>query len=158
MSNEPALSAAVLAQGGSAREAAAHGGRHAILEFARYFIASAGALAVDVGLYRLALSLGWHYQFAALLGFSAGAVVAYLASVRWVFRARTVHNAGVEFGLFVAVGVAGLLLTELLLWLGIGRLGLPALPSKLGTSAVVFAFNFAVRKTLLFSARRRQGA
>jgi hypothetical protein len=54
--------------------------------------------------------------------------------------------------------VAGLLLTELFLWLAIGRLGWPALPAKLGTSALVFAFNFAVRKTLLFSVRRRHGA
>lgn len=157
MSDGPSLSAAALAQGGSASEAASLGGRHAILEFVRYFVASAGALAVDVGLYRFALSLGWRYQFAALLGFCAGALVAYLASVRWVFRARAVRNAGLEFGLFVAVGVAGLLLTELFLWLAIGQLGWPPLPSKLGTSAVVFAFNFALRKTLLFSARRCHG-
>lgn len=152
--SEPSLSVGTIAQGGPA-----HLGRpHAILEFARYFVASAAALAVDVGLYRLALSLGWRYQFAALLGFCAGAVVAYLASVRWVFRARAVQNAGLEFGLFVAVGVAGLLLTELLLWIAIGKLALPAVLSKLGTSAIVFAFNFAVRKTLLFSARRRPGS
>jgi len=157
MSGKPSLSVGALAQGDAVSQTAL-GRRYVILEFARYFVASAGALAVDLGLYRLALSLGWRYQFAALLGFCAGAVIAYLASVRWVFRARAVHNAGLEFGLFVAVGVAGLLLTELLLWLAIGRLGLPALPSKLGTSAVVFAFNFAVRKTLLFSARRRHGS
>ena len=154
----PAMSLGTLVQEGSANRAAEQVRRHAILEFARYFVASAGALATDVGLYRLALSLGWRYQLAALLGFTAGAVVAYLASVRWVFRARAVHNAGLEFGLFVAVGVAGLLLTELLLWLAIGRLGLPALAAKLATSAFVFAFNFAVRKTLLFSARSRQGS
>lgn len=157
MSGKPSLSATALAQGDSSSEAVGLGRRHAILEFARYFVASAGALAVDVGLYRLALSLGWRYPFAALLGFCAGAVVAYLASVRWVFRARAVRNTGLEFGLFVAVGVGGLLLTELFLWVAIGQLGWPALPSKLGTSAIVFAFNFAVRKTLLFSARRRHG-
>ena len=154
MSGEHSLALSALAQTAPATP----GRRHAILEFARYFVASAGALAVDVGLYRLALSLGWRYQFAALLGFCAGAAVAYLVSVRWVFRARAVRNAGLEFGLFVSVGLAGLLLTELLLWLAIGRLGLPTLPSKLGASAVVFAFNFAVRKTLLFSARRRHGS
>ncbi len=125
--------------------------RRQIAEFARYFVASAVALAVDVGLYRLGLSLGFRYQTAALLGFCAGAIVAYLASVHWVFRARAVRNAGLEFGLFVAVGLAGLVLTELLLWIAIGKLGLPPTWSKLGSSAVVFAFNFTVRKLLLFT-------
>jgi putative flippase GtrA len=135
------------------------GARPAILEFVRYFVASAGALGVDVGLYRLGLSFGWNYLFAALLGFCAGAGVAYVASVRWVFHARAVHNTGLEFGLFIAVGVAGLLLTELLLWVAIGTLGLPPLWAKLGTSVVVFAFNFILRKVLLFStqAANRQG-
>ena len=128
------------------------GDRGAALEFLRYFVASAAALGADVGLYRLGLQLGWAYSLAALLGFCAGAVVAYIASVRWVFSARTVRNPGLEFGIFVAVGVAGLLLTELLLWIAIGRLGLPPIWSKLGTSAVVFVFNFVLRKLLLFSA------
>jgi len=127
------------------------GPRSALLEFLRYFVASAGALCADVGLYRLGLWLGWAYPLAALLGFCVGAVVAYVASVRWVFSARAVRNAKLEFGLFVAVGVAGLLLTELLLWLAIGRLGLPPMGAKLGTSTVVFGFNFIVRKLLLFS-------
>ncbi len=132
-----------------------HGGARTLLELGRYFIASAVALGVDFGLYRLGLRLGWSYLLAALLGFSAGAVVAYFASVRWVFSARAVGNVGLEFGLFVGVGVAGLLLTELLLWLAVGKLGLPPLSAKLGTSAVVFAFNFVSRKVLLFSAKGR---
>jgi putative flippase GtrA len=135
----------------SSGAAVTHGSRRALLELARYFVASAAALGVDFGLYKLGLGLGWSYLLAALLGFCAGAVVAYVASVRWVFNARAVRNAGLEFGLFVAVGVAGLLLTELLLWLAIGKLGLPPLAAKLGTSGVVFAFNFVLRKVLLFS-------
>jgi putative flippase GtrA len=162
MNGKTSLSLDALERGRSAGAPVGRDARRAINEFARYFVASAGALAVDVGLYRLGLWLGWHYQLAALLGFCAGAVIAYLASVRWVFHARTVHNAGLEFGLFVAVGVAGLLLTELLLWIAIGTLGLQPLWSKLGTSAVVFGFNFILRKALLFSTqaadRRGQGA
>lgn len=134
------------------------GSWRAVLEFARYFIASAGALGVDVALYQLGLRLGWSYPFAALLGFCAGAVVAYVASVRWVFQSRTVRHASLEFGLFIAIGAAGLLLTEVLLWIAIGKFGWPPFVSKLGTSAVVFAFNFALRKFLLFSAARPQRA
>lgn len=125
----------------------------AVVELLRYFVASAAALGADVGLYRLGLRLGWAYPIAALLGFCAGAVVAYVASVRWVFSARTVRSASLEFGLFVAIGVGGLLLTELLLWIAIGRLGFPPIGAKLATCAAVFVFNFGARKILLFSSK-----
>ncbi len=124
-----------------------------IAEFVRYFVASAGAWCVDAGLYWLGLRAGLAYQWAAVIGFAAGAVVAYVASIAWVFEARTLRRAALEFGLFVAIGVAGLLLTELLLWLQIECFGESRLWSKVGASGVVFIFNFAVRKTLLFGSR-----
>ncbi len=129
---------------------------HRIAEFARYFVASAGALCVDVGLYQLGLHAGLAYQWAALIGFSAGAVVAYIASIAWVFEARTINRSALEFGFFVAIGVAGLLLTELLLWVQIDHLGWPKFLSKAGSAGVVFFFNFGMRKTLLFGTRRAQ--
>ena len=120
-------------------------------EFVRYFLASAAALGVDVGLFTLALRQGaLPYSVCALIGFTAGAAVAYLASVRWVFDSRSVRNAGVEFGVFVAIGAAGLLLTEGLLWLFVGTWQWPAVLSKLSASGFVFVFNFAVRKLMLF--------
>jgi putative flippase GtrA len=126
--------------------------RRPIFEFMRYFAASAGALVVDFGLYRLGLQVGLAYPLAALIGFCAGAVFAYVASVFWVFEARSVSRAWVEFGLFVAIGVAGLLLTEAILWLEIERLRMPALWSKAGAAGIVFFFNFGVRKITLFRA------
>jgi putative flippase GtrA len=130
------------------------GAARRMAEFVRYFAASAGALGVDTGLYRLGLQAGIAYQWAALIGFCAGAVVAYVASVAWVFEARTLRHAKLEFVLFVAIGVAGLLLTEALLWLQVERWGLPPFWGKAGAAGVVFIFNFVVRKTLLFGDRR----
>ena len=127
--------------------------RRAVFEFARYFVASAGALAVDFGLYRLALGLGIAYSIAAVIGFCAGAVVAYVASVVWVFETRSIHRTAVEFFAFVAIGIAGLGLTEALLWLEVERLGIPPLWSKAVAAGVVFVFNFGVRRYLLFRGR-----
>lgn len=138
------------------RAAAAREGRHgprAALELLRYFLASAVALAADTGLFTAALHAGVTYPVAATLGFCAGAVLAYLASVLWVFESRSVRNAGVEFGVFVGIGIAGLLLTEALLWLFIGRLGLGPVASKLGAAGFVFLFNFVARRATLFRAR-----
>ena len=126
--------------------------RRTAVEFLRYFAASGGALGIDFGLYRLGLHAGLTYPLAALAGFCAGAVFAYVASVFWVFEARSFSSAWLEFGLFVAIGIGGLLLTEALLWLEIGRLGLSPLGSKAGAACVVFLFNFGVRKFTLFRA------
>lgn len=129
--------------------------RGVLIEFARYFAASGAALGVDVGLYQLSMHLGWSYAAAAVIGFSAGAAIAYAASVLWVFGERSMRNMALEFGLFILVGVGGLLLTEALLWIEISRMGLPALWSKIGASGFVFVFNFAIRKLMLFSDYRR---
>lgn len=123
----------------------------------RYFTASLVALAVDVAtlsacLRVLHLSLAW----SASIGFVAGAAVAYLLSIRWVFRQRAFAKApAVEFLTFVAIGVAGLGLTQLVLWLGVTEFGLMPEVVKLSAAGVTFAFNYIARKSLLFATSRR---
>jgi putative flippase GtrA len=128
------------------------GTRQTLVELARYFVASAIALGVDTGLYALGLRLQLGYPLAAILGFLGGLGVAYLISVRWAFRTRRLGNARVEFVVFAAIGVLGLLLTESLLWLQIDVLAFGPLPAKLAASCGVFLFNFGARKLVLFKA------
>lgn len=128
-------------------------GRRVWIELLRYFIASAVALGLDTWLFVTGLRLGVTYSVAATMGFCAGALLAYLASVFWVFGSRSVRNARVECTVFIGIGIAGLLLTQLLLWLAIGHLGCPALTSKLAAACVVFLFNFVLRRGILFRSR-----
>jgi len=123
-------------------------------ELIGYLIASALALAVDTGIYAAALALGVPLALAAVLGFVGGVSCAYLCSVHFVFRARRLQDRSSEFAGFVAIGLAGLVLTEALLWLFVTRLNLPPVPAKLATAGFVFIFNFGVRKALLFSHAR----
>lgn len=127
-----------------------------MLDFLRYLVASALALGADFGLYAGAMRLGASYPVAACIGFCAGLALAYVLSVRWAFEVRTMRDARIEFAVFAGVGLAGLLLTESLLWLAIGELGLNALVAKIGAAGCVFLFNFSVRKALLFSPALRQ--
>ena len=123
----------------------------------RYFSASLLALAADLGTLSLCLrglhfSLGW----SASIGFAVGALVAYLLSIRWVFRQRAFAYAPtVEFLAFVGIGIAGLGLTQALLWLGVVKLHLLPELVKLAAAVVTFVFNYLVRKTLLFAASAR---
>ena len=124
-----------------------------MIEFARYFAASALAFLVDLGLYRLGLVVGASYAVAACVGFVAGLAVAYVLSVRWAFRVRGLKDARAEFAVFALVGVGGLLLTEALLWLQIDVLGLDRVLAKVSAAGGVFLFNFGLRKALLFTRR-----
>lgn len=123
----------------------------------RYFAASVLALLADLGtlsacLRLLHFSLGW----SASIGFAVGALVAYLLSIRWVFRQRAFADApAVEFLAFVGIGITGLGITQLLLWLGVVKLHLLPELVKLAAAVVTFVFNYLVRKTLLFAASAR---
>jgi len=123
-----------------------------------YLLVSVVALALDTGVYAAALALAVPLAGAAALGFAAGVTCAYLCSVRFVFRTHRLRDRSGEFAAFVAIGLVGLLLTELLLWLLVKQAQLPPIPAKLGTAGLVFLFNFGVRKALLFSPSRPRPA
>jgi len=124
-------------------------------EPARYLAASLVALAIDVGTFSMAMRLlhaGW--AFAAFAGFVAGAVVAYWASVRWVFKERSRRSQPFrELATFVLGGAVGMLVTQSVLWVTIGRMHLQPELSRLAAAGVTFAFNYATRAALLFRER-----
>ena len=57
--------------------------------------------------------------------------------------------------MFVSIGIAGLGITQLVLWVGVSALGQTAELVKLMAAGATFTFNFFVRKTLLFAVARR---
>lgn len=126
-------------------------------DLVRYFAASLLALVVDVATLSACLRLlGLGLTWSASIGFVAGGIVAYLLSIRWVFRTRSFADAAMlEFLAFVAIGIAGLGLTQLVLWLGVTRMGLLPELVKLGAAGATFTFNYLARKSLLFAAGPR---
>ena len=127
----------------------------------RYLAASVVALVVDTAVLSAALRL-LHFGVAwsATLGFIAGALVSYLLSIRWVFRSRALSEApALEFATFIGIGVAGLGITQLLLWVGVTELNLLPEAVKLAAAGATFTFNYSVRKALLFvGTRHARGA
>lgn len=119
-------------------------------EFARYFLASLGALALDVGI--LWLAAHWlHYLLAASLGFIVGACAIYFLSTRWVFRRRKLADkAPIEFSAFVAIGLAGLTLNDFVIYLAVDQFALDLLVAKALAAGASFLFNYTARKLVLF--------
>jgi putative flippase GtrA len=123
-------------------------------EAGRYFLVSLIALATDFGLlYILREGLGLEILTANAISFSTGAFVAYVGSVRWVFRHRRLNRPYREFLVFFVIGLGGLAVNEAVLWGFTAFSGLPWQISKGFAAGSSFVFNFVVRKWLLF----RQG-
>jgi putative flippase GtrA len=126
--------------------------RSIVREGMRYFGASALALGVDLATYSGLIYLaGVHYLLAAPAGFALGLALIYLLSVRWVFAERRLADARLEFTLFLLIGLAGMAINELVIYIGVDRLALGPVPAKLLSAGLVFCFNFASRKFLLFT-------
>lgn len=121
-------------------------------EGARYLAASALALAADFGTYVVLIRLGGvYYLIAAPIAFALGLAVIYLFSVSWVFGVRRLADSRMEFAIFAGVGIAGMGLNQLVIYAGVERFSFSFEFAKLASAAVVFCFNFAARKALLFT-------
>ena len=125
--------------------------RNLLSEVFRYGLVSVVALAVDTSvLYGFVNFVGWHYLPASMLAFSAGATVAYLLSVRFVFRFRHLRNPSLEFASFLALGLAGLLVNAAALFVAISAAGLGLITAKVLAAGCTFATNFTLRRQCLF--------
>lgn len=121
-------------------------------EGVRYFAASALALAIDFGIYiGLIRVADVHYLIAAPLGFALGLATIYLLSTRWVFGERRLADQRAEFALFALIGLAGMALNQLILFAAVQWLAASFEVAKIISAGMVFCFNFASRKLLLFT-------
>jgi len=122
-----------------------------LIQMFRYAVVALVAFFVDfTSLYLLTAHAGLYYLFSAAIAFILGLATNFLLSVRWVFVTRTVENKSLEFFIFGTIGLVGLGLTELLMWLLTEHVGLYYLVSKMISTIIVFFWNFLVRKFLLF--------
>ncbi len=117
----------------------------------RYTFVGGTAFLVDIGiLFALTSVFHVYYLISAAVAFVVGVTVNYVLSIAWVFSSRSTTRRFVEFTVFASVGVVGLGLNETIMWFFTGALGLFYLYSKIISAAVVYLFNFAARKALLF--------
>lgn len=121
-------------------------------QFIKYAGVGALAAAVDIGaLYALTEHAGVFYLVSAVLSFCLGVAVNYGLSTRFIFKKRRMESRRREFAVFLAIGVLGLGLNTLLIWLLTEHAGLFYLHSKYIATGVVFFFNFNARKFILFN-------
>jgi putative flippase GtrA len=121
-----------------------------MIDLVSYGLVSAVALFCDYGLLLALAGHGMHYLTAQAISFTAGMMVAYGLSARFVFSARRAASRSREAFGFFAVGLAGLILTQLLLAFFVTSMGLGLALAKIPTAGCVFLFNFLARRGLVF--------
>ena len=128
-----------------------------IPELLGYGLASGVALLADMGLLTGLVKLAhWPYLAAASLAFIAGAAVAYVLSVRFVFHHRHSVRRTVEFSSFVGLGLAGLVVNAGVMFVAVSAAGIALVPAKLLAAGATFTTNFTLRRQLLFAPARKR--
>lgn len=131
-----------------------HHFRTLVRQFTQYVLVGGLAFLIDFStLYVLTTHGGLHYLASATAGFTLGLIANYLLCTLWIFDHRNLQNRVHEFAIFAAIGVAGLLLNNFIIFALTDWAMLYYLHSKLIAAAAILFFNFGLRRTILFTQR-----
>jgi putative flippase GtrA len=124
---------------------------NSLIQLFRYCFVGGFAFIVDAGgLFVLTEYAGIYYLLSATISFILGLVVNYLLSTAWIFKKSKLSNRWTEFLIYSVIGVVGLGLNTLFLWLFTDCLHIYYMLSKIITAALVMLWNFFARKIILF--------
>ena len=93
--------------------------------------------------------LGFNVLLSAALGFTISVIFNYIASINWVFDVNKEKNKKKNFILFMIFSIIGLILTEVIMFIGTDIININYLIVKIVATAIVMVFNFITRKMFL---------
>lgn len=85
----------------------------------------------------------------AAIAFTVSVIFNYILSIKWVFDVDKSKSEKKNFVIFIVFSIIGLLLTELIMWVGTDILKVNYLLVKIIATAIVMVFNFVTRKLFL---------
>lgn len=130
-----------------------------IKEFIRYLFVGGTAFIVDFTLlYIFKTYLFYNLEITGVyistaLGFIGGLIYNYVLSLLYVFESAKENNKGKDirsFIIFTIIGVVGLILTELGMFVGVELFAINYLIVKVFVAGVVLIWNYGIRKILIF--------
>ncbi len=121
-----------------------------LVQLIRYVFVGAAAFVADAGaLWLVSDLLHIHYLIAAAVAFIFGLFVNYVLSKLFVFKQQKESKVK-EFIAYGIIGVIGLGLTEVLMFLFTEAAGIHYMLSKVISAVIVLMWNFAARKFILY--------
>lgn len=120
------------------------------IQFLRYIFVGGAATIVDMGsLYILTSIMGLNYLISAAIAFILGVATNYLLCIAWIFEST--GRVKKEIILFVVIGVGGLILNEVIIWLLVEEAKLYYMLAKTVAVVIVLVWNFGMRKKYVFT-------
>ena len=120
------------------------------IQIVKFIIVGGIATIIDWSVYYVLYNfLNINPLIANILSFTVSVVYNYIASVRWIFNVNENNSKQKMFIVFIVFSVIGLILTELLIYLGVDIMSIDALLVKIIATAIVMVFNFITRKIFL---------
>ncbi len=117
------------------------------VQFFRYIFVGGFSAGVNlVTIFIFTSSLHVHYLLSELVAFIVATIVNYVLSILWIFK-RSQHFK-LEFMVFTLIGVGGLGINELILWVCVSKLKLYYLLGEAIAIAIVTIWSFALRRVL----------
>lgn len=121
------------------------------IQLFRYLFVGGTAFVGDAGCLFLLELLGLNYLIAAVFAFIAGLVINFILSKALVFKGNESGSSnGVEFFVYAVIGVIGLGLTEIIMYLFTEKLSIYFMISKIIAAIIVLIWNFVARKVTLY--------
>ncbi len=128
---------------------------HGLVQFVRYlFVGGFSAVVNLVLLYVFTSLVGVNYLFSELIAFIVATLVNYLLSVLWIFSRSKFFK--LELTIFTAIGVAGLGINELVLWICVSKFHLKYLIGEVVAILVVMLWSFFLRKIMFEKLKSRE--
>lgn len=124
---------------------------NSFIQFFRYVFVGGFAFVVDAAVLWLCEKFT-HYMIAAAIAFIAGLAANYFLSIFFVFsESEQVKNKAKEFIVYAVIGVIGLGLTEVIMYILTDLCHFYFMLSKIVAAIIVLIWNFVARKKILYS-------
>ena len=123
--------------------------RNNIKEFALYVIVGGIATVTEWVVFYLLDLTGLYYLAAVTVSYLISTFVNWLAGRLLVFKTRNLSVLREILSVYLA-SIVGLLMNLFIMWIAVDLLKFSEMPSKVAATGLVFAYNFIVRKYLIY--------
>lgn len=121
-----------------------------LIQIFKFTIVGGIATIIDWTIYYLLFNILKINPLLANLGaFSISVIYNYIASVKWVFKVTDKKSKKELFIEFIILSIVGLLITEIIIYIGINLIKIDAMIIKIIATVIVMIFNFITRKIFL---------
>ncbi len=111
---------------------------------------------MDFGLlYSVTNFFGVNYLISSAIAFSVSVVVNYILSLKYVFVSNKSSQSFAELAIFIGLSVIGLVINQIIMWLGVELLALNYMLVKIASTSIVMIYNFISRKLLVANKRSK---